>query len=284
MPQEDDLDRAIADYTRAIELNPTDAEAYHGRGIAHAAKGNYDEAIKDYDRALLLNQSLTQAVHNRAVAIALREGQKEKERLEQEFGEQREDLRKKHDEELKALYKNLQKGFEEEEENLTKWQEDSKKQKETSFTISLVALFVLGVLIVPAGLAYIVFCEKPQETAEGVDKLFSFVPYLFALGLIIASPVWFIRIMQKRAAQGAALEQSFFRQRQINRLIRSASSEDYDKQKRLIEFLISSGNPAELIASLESSGKDGSPPMSNAALIAALLAATRRGGGQIGNP
>ena len=46
-----DLDRAIADYDRAIELNPSLAEAYHSRGVAHASKGEYDLAFADFNRA-----------------------------------------------------------------------------------------------------------------------------------------------------------------------------------------------------------------------------------------
>ena len=43
-----DFDAAIADYTKAIELNPEDADTYHIRGFAYADKGDFDAAISDY--------------------------------------------------------------------------------------------------------------------------------------------------------------------------------------------------------------------------------------------
>ena len=49
---ERELDEAIAEYTRAIELQPTLAEAYCKRGIAHERKGQSDLAIADYTAAL----------------------------------------------------------------------------------------------------------------------------------------------------------------------------------------------------------------------------------------
>jgi len=50
-----DLDRAIADYNEAIRLNPRDALAYNNRGIAYRAKGEIDRAIADYDEAIRLD-------------------------------------------------------------------------------------------------------------------------------------------------------------------------------------------------------------------------------------
>jgi lipoprotein NlpI len=50
-----DWDGAIADYNRCIELEPTNDEAYEGRGIANQAKGNNDLAIADYTHAIELD-------------------------------------------------------------------------------------------------------------------------------------------------------------------------------------------------------------------------------------
>ena len=41
------LDRAIADYTQAIRLDPEYAEAYHNRGQAYAARGDAPQAEAD---------------------------------------------------------------------------------------------------------------------------------------------------------------------------------------------------------------------------------------------
>ncbi len=47
-----DYDRAIADYTKAIEIDPKYANAYYSRGIAWGKKGNSDRAIADYTKAI----------------------------------------------------------------------------------------------------------------------------------------------------------------------------------------------------------------------------------------
>ena len=39
-----DTDGALADYSRAIELKPSDAKYYNNRGVVRAAKGELDQA------------------------------------------------------------------------------------------------------------------------------------------------------------------------------------------------------------------------------------------------
>jgi tetratricopeptide (TPR) repeat protein len=46
-----DHDGAIADYSRAIELDPKQPRVYINRGFAKQAKGDVDGAIADYNRA-----------------------------------------------------------------------------------------------------------------------------------------------------------------------------------------------------------------------------------------
>jgi hypothetical protein len=53
-----DYDRAIADYTKAIELDPKVAYAYYIRGLSYLKKGNTDQATADMDRARQLDPSL----------------------------------------------------------------------------------------------------------------------------------------------------------------------------------------------------------------------------------
>jgi tetratricopeptide (TPR) repeat protein len=47
-----EYDKAIASYTKAIELDPEDADTYYFRGIAYEYKGEYDKAILDYTKAI----------------------------------------------------------------------------------------------------------------------------------------------------------------------------------------------------------------------------------------
>jgi tetratricopeptide (TPR) repeat protein len=63
-----DLDGAIADYSKAIELKPNDALGYYNRGVARNAKGDRDGAIADYDKAIELNPKHAEAYYNRGNA------------------------------------------------------------------------------------------------------------------------------------------------------------------------------------------------------------------------
>ena len=58
-------DKAIADYDKAIELNPKDADTYHNRGFAYDELKQYDKAIADYDKAIKLNPEYAYAYNNR---------------------------------------------------------------------------------------------------------------------------------------------------------------------------------------------------------------------------
>jgi tetratricopeptide (TPR) repeat protein len=63
-----DLDGAIADCTRAIELDSKDAGAYSNRGIAKQARGDLNGAIADYTRAIELDPKYAKAYTNRGIA------------------------------------------------------------------------------------------------------------------------------------------------------------------------------------------------------------------------
>jgi tetratricopeptide (TPR) repeat protein len=57
--------RAIADYDRAIALDPTNARAFNNRGLAHAALGLADQALADYAQAVRLDPTYVRAYRNR---------------------------------------------------------------------------------------------------------------------------------------------------------------------------------------------------------------------------
>ena len=65
-----EYDRAIADYDRAIGINPSFAGAYNGRGNAYWLKGEHDRAIADYGQAIALNPRNAEAYFNRGNAYA----------------------------------------------------------------------------------------------------------------------------------------------------------------------------------------------------------------------
>jgi len=63
-----ELDRAIADYDQAIQLNPAMARAFDNRGLAYSEKDQFERAVADYDEAIRLNPNSAAAFHNRCWA------------------------------------------------------------------------------------------------------------------------------------------------------------------------------------------------------------------------
>jgi clan AA aspartic protease (TIGR02281 family) len=61
-------DSAIADYDEAITLDSSSAEVYLNRGTAYNGKQDYDRAIPDFDRALQLDPNSARAYNNRGFA------------------------------------------------------------------------------------------------------------------------------------------------------------------------------------------------------------------------
>ena len=67
-------EKAIADFTKAIEIDPRYAKAYYNRGFAYFLKGQYEQAISDFTKAIELNPRYADAYINRGVAYG-RKGQ-----------------------------------------------------------------------------------------------------------------------------------------------------------------------------------------------------------------
>src|SRR5579871_7017111 len=65
---ERDFDGAIADLNRAIALNPADAASFMARGNAYDEKGDAARAIADYNEAIRLSPNYAAAYFNRALA------------------------------------------------------------------------------------------------------------------------------------------------------------------------------------------------------------------------
>ncbi len=64
----DDPYSAIEDYTKAIEINPSYAEAYNNRGCLMVKEGDYEEAIKDFTKAIKIKPDYATAYFNRGNA------------------------------------------------------------------------------------------------------------------------------------------------------------------------------------------------------------------------
>lgn len=65
-------DQAVADYGKVIELSPANSAAYTGRATVYAKVRLYDKAIADYDKAIELNPNDSTAYHNRAMVHAMK--------------------------------------------------------------------------------------------------------------------------------------------------------------------------------------------------------------------
>ena len=60
--------KSLADYDRAIQLNPNNAIAYYNRGVVKYALGKNQDAIADYDRAIQLDSNYAIAYFGRGSA------------------------------------------------------------------------------------------------------------------------------------------------------------------------------------------------------------------------
>ncbi len=63
------LDEAVAQYQKALEIDPTYAKAYSSLGLALAARGRPDEALAQYRKALEMDPGDTDAYRNLAKAL-----------------------------------------------------------------------------------------------------------------------------------------------------------------------------------------------------------------------
>lgn len=59
-------EKALADFTNALELEPDYAFAYHGRGRCLTDLGRYREAVEEYTKAIERMPVFTDALNRRA--------------------------------------------------------------------------------------------------------------------------------------------------------------------------------------------------------------------------
>ncbi|MFH0791522.1 MAG: tetratricopeptide repeat protein, partial [Candidatus Omnitrophota bacterium] len=66
------LDQAIADYSKAIQIEPNLALTYYNLGNAYKELGILDQAIADYSKAIQIEPKLAGAYFNRAAAYFMK--------------------------------------------------------------------------------------------------------------------------------------------------------------------------------------------------------------------
>ncbi len=69
-----DMNRAVEEFKKAIEINPNYADAYHNLGNTYQQMGQIDLAVENYQKALSINPNLWQSYENLA-AIYFNQGQ-----------------------------------------------------------------------------------------------------------------------------------------------------------------------------------------------------------------
>jgi len=65
------MDRAIADYEKAIAIDPLYFEAYNNRGVLYGQAGMVDKATEYLNKAISINPEFEEAYINRGIAYAL---------------------------------------------------------------------------------------------------------------------------------------------------------------------------------------------------------------------
>jgi tetratricopeptide (TPR) repeat protein len=66
------FDRAIQEFTKAINLEPRYTTAYYNRGCAYLGKGDHEKAIEDFSIAIAIDSSYANAYYNRGLAYERR--------------------------------------------------------------------------------------------------------------------------------------------------------------------------------------------------------------------
>jgi len=65
-------DEAISDYSKAIKINPNDSDSYYNRGLVYHSKKDYDRAISDFTESIRLTPDIAAAYYNRALDYSLK--------------------------------------------------------------------------------------------------------------------------------------------------------------------------------------------------------------------
>ena len=64
-----EYDRAVEDYTRALEVDPLNSYAFYNRGITRDRKGDFAGAVADFTTAIELDRGNADFYHNRGFSL-----------------------------------------------------------------------------------------------------------------------------------------------------------------------------------------------------------------------
>ena len=64
-----EYERAVEDYTQALQVDPQNSYAYYNRGITRDRSGDYEGAITDFSHAITLDPANADFFHNRGFSL-----------------------------------------------------------------------------------------------------------------------------------------------------------------------------------------------------------------------
>ncbi|MCX6672287.1 MAG: tetratricopeptide repeat protein [Methanothrix sp.] len=67
------FNESLQAYSRALELDPNDFEAWNNKGIDEGLLGRYDEALRSFGNAVAINESYAEAWYNMGVIYDFKE-------------------------------------------------------------------------------------------------------------------------------------------------------------------------------------------------------------------
>jgi len=69
--EESDVYCQVSNYSKAIKIDPSFAEAFNNRGMAYRISGDNERAVADFSRAIELDPKFSQAIYNRALLFSV---------------------------------------------------------------------------------------------------------------------------------------------------------------------------------------------------------------------
>lgn len=69
MLQVGEYEKAVQDYSQALQVDPHNSYAYYNRGITRDRSGDYEGAIEDFSHAIRLDPANADFFHNRGFSL-----------------------------------------------------------------------------------------------------------------------------------------------------------------------------------------------------------------------
>ena len=251
------LERAIENYQEAIRLFAEDIDAYIGLGLTYGEKGDFTLAIESFDTALKIEPDNKIAIHNRAVALSNQVNEQERQKLE---------------ERVRETYNRLE-GFGE------KYRKESKKYKEIEENFNMA--FIISLPLLP--IVFLLFLSwiynsLPYTSLERILNTTDFgpLPWIGLIAFLFSPVVVLIFYFREGKRRNELLKHSYERKAYLeDRWLALSPEKKSDMETRLIEHWMEK-SPEETLLAFMNKKDSNSPPLTLAALAAAIATAASR--------